>query len=136
MSTELRQLFSAEYLLLRSHTSNDCTGFCFPQTCNFNIGLFLTFQLSKISLMLRLSRAFLEYFHTLRKGISIWSCFCLMVTGYLLHWKSGKFLIQTAVEILSHYLLHYHGENFFISYTHLFLRKVSNLLFVAIVVLY
>lgn len=105
MSTELWQLFSAEYLLLCTHTSNDCTGFCFPQTCNFNIGLFLTFQLlltfqlSKISLMLRLSRAFPEYFHTLRKGISIWSCFCLMVTGYLLHWKSGKFLIQMAIEI-------------------------------------
>lgn len=74
MSIELWQPFSAEYLLLHFHISN-CTCFCFPQTSIFNIGFFLTFQLlltfqlSTISLMLRQSRAFLEYFHILREEI-------------------------------------------------------------------
>lgn len=36
MSTELHQPFSAEYLLLHSHTSNNCTCFCFLQACIFN----------------------------------------------------------------------------------------------------
>lgn len=132
MSRELWQIFSAECLLLLSHISKNYTWFCFPQTCIFHIGLFLTFQLlliyqlSAISLMVRLSRAFLEYFNILREEISYLIMLLLdgeQATYWIGSQKDSWFKLQLKSFPTNQ------AEQFVLTYTHLFLRRrASNLL--------
>lgn len=131
MSRELWHIFSAEYLLLLSYISKNYTWFCFPQTCIFHIELFLIFQLlliyqlSATSLMVRLSRAFLEYFDVLREGITY--LIVLLLDGeqaaYLIGSQKDSWFKPQLKPFPTN-----QAEQFVATYTHLFLRRVSILL--------